>query len=311
MRAMVLREQSFGIEEIPSPVCAADHIRLNVLACSLNHRDQYIRDGQYAKIKYPVVLGSDVCGITDDGDRVVVDASQAWGPDARAQGRDFHILGMPTQGGLAEEICVPAANVYPAPSHLSDEEVACLPIGGVTAYRALFTRGELMAGQTVLITGIGGGVATLAMMFALAAGARVLVSSRSKQKLALAEEYGAVAVDPARDRATVDLVVDSIGGDVLTEYFELVRPGGTIVIYGASAGTANNVNLHRVFWKQLNILGSTMGTPRDFANMLEFVHRHEVHPIIDSLYSLDEAEQAFNRMKAAEQFGKIVVRCSA
>lgn len=308
MKALVLREHSFQIEDLSTPTCDVGYTKLSVLACALNHRDQYICEGKYSNIRYPVVLGSDVCGVTDDGDRVIVDPSFEWGDDARAQSKNFHMLGMPTQGGLAEELCVPTDHLYPAPQHLTDEEAAALPLGGTTAYRALFTRGQLQAGHTVLVTGIGGGVASLAMMFALAAGARVLVSSRSEEKLAMAAEYGAEVLDLQRDKGSVDLIVDSIGGDMLSGYFDVVRPGGTVVLYGASAGVGTNVNLHRLFWKQLNVLGSTMGTQRDFVSMLEFVHRHEIHPIIDSLYAFTNYASAFERIRQYEQFGKIVIR---
>lgn len=308
MRAVVLREASFYVEQIPSPHCTDDHTHVRILACALNHRDQYIREGLYSKIQLPAVLGSDICGYTEHGDRVVVDPSINWGPDARAQSKEFEILGMPRQGGLAEEICVPSANVYPAPEHLSDEEAACLPVGGVTAYRAIVTRAQLQKNETVLITGIGGGVATMAMQFALAAGARVLVSSRSADKLRRAEELGAQPVDMAAHRGRVDVIVDSIGGDKLSDYLELAAPGGRIVLYGASAGAANSINLHRVFWKQLSLLGSTMGTPDDFTNMLTWVIRHQIRPVIDSVYTLEEIAAAFERMRAAQQFGKIVIR---
>lgn len=308
MKALVLREDSFGVEDIPSPQCLDGQEPVTVLACGLNHRDQYIRDGQYSKIQYPVVLGSDVCGVTNQGIRAVIDPSVNWGSDARAQGSAYTILGMPHQGGLAEQLCSKTENIYPAPEHLSDDEVACLPIAGVTAYRGLFTRGALQSNQTVLITGIGGGVATLAMKFALAMGADVFVSSRSAEKLERAKEYGAIPIDAKQHKSSIDLVFDSVGGDALSQYLELVRPGGTIVVYGSSAGVANNINLHRLFWKQVNLLGSTMGTQRDFANMLEFVSRYEVRPIIDSVYQLDQAVEAFDRMKNAEQFGKIIVR---
>lgn len=308
MKAVVLGSDSFAVHDVPSPVADVNQTHLTVLACALNHRDQYIREGKYSRIQLPAILGSDVCGITNDGVRVVVDASINWGSDARAQGKEYHILGMPSQGGLAEEVCVSTSNVYPAPDHLSNEEAACLPVAGVTAYRALFTRGQLQSGQTVLATGIGGGVATFTMLFASALGARVLASSRSQAKLDRAAEYGAEPVSMERDKGSVDLIIDSIGGDKLVEYLELIKPGGTIVSYGASAGIANNINLARVFWKQANILGSTMGTPRDFASMLEFVNRHQIRPVIDSVYALDQFNTAFERLRNADQFGKIVLR---
>ena len=181
-------------------------------------------------------------------------------------------------------------------------------VAGVTAYRALFTRGQLQSGQTVLATGIGGGVATFAMLFASAVGARVLASSRSQAKLDRAGEYGAEPVSMERDKGSVDLIIDSIGGDKLVEYLELIKPGGTIVLYGASAGIANNINLARVFWKQANIVGSTMGTPRDFASMLEFVNRYQIRPVVDNVYALDQFNDAFERLRNADQFGKIVLR---
>ncbi|GMV53449.1 MAG: alcohol dehydrogenase [Chlorobi bacterium] len=308
MRAAVLREDSFTIEDIPSPVCDGGATRLKVLGCGLNHRDLFIKMGQYAKITYPAVLGSDVCGITDDGERVMVDPSLHWGPDPRAQGRDYQILGMPTQGGMAEEVCVPTENLYPVPEHLSDEEASCYSISGVTAYRALFVRGDLQQGQTVLITGIGGGVATHALVFAAAAGARILVSSRSEAKLKRAAEYGADPVDLKRDKSSIDLIVDGIGGSTLNDYLDLVVPGGRIVVYGATVGAAPNINLHRIFWKQINLLGTTMGTPRNFSSMVEFITRHQIRPIVDSVYSLDNFADAFTRMQNADQFGKIVIR---
>ena len=308
MKAVVLGTNTFAVHDVPSPVADVNQTHLTVLACALNHRDQYIREGKYSRIQLPAILGSDVCGITNDGVRVVVDASINWGSDARAQGKEYHILGMPSQGGLAEEVCVSTSNVYPAPDHLSNEEAACLPVAGVTAYRALFTRGQLQSGQTVLATGIGGGVATFAMLFASAVGARVLASSRSQAKLDRAGEYGAEPVSMERDKGSVDLIIDSIGGDKLVEYLELIKPGGTIVLYGASAGIANNINLARVFWKQANIVGSTMGTPRDFASMLEFVNRYQIRPVVDNVYALDQFNDAFERLRNADQFGKIVLR---
>jgi NADPH:quinone reductase-like Zn-dependent oxidoreductase len=226
---------------------------------------------------------------------------------------------MPTQGTLAEEICIDARYVHEAPSHLTDEQAAALPLAGVTAWRALMVQGALQAGQTVLITGIGGGVALMAMQLAIAAGARVIVSSTSDTKLARAAELGAHATvnvrsdgwtKQAAQLGPVDLIVDSVAGEYINDYTNIVRPGGRIAVYGASRGMVPTLNIHRIFWKQITLVGSTMGTQQDFADMLSFVTTHRIVPMVDSLHTLDTAQEAFERMRAGEQFGKIVIRCS-
>jgi len=339
MKAFVLREDSFALEDYPESACDDGFVRAKVLCAGLNHRDQYIREGLYSKIKLPAVLGSDISAVVDR-ERVIVDPSMMWGDDERAQGPLFNPIGMPSQGGLAEYVCVPRENIYPAPSHLTDEEVAAIPIAGVTAWRGLMTRGQLKPGETILITGIGGGVATMAMKFALAVGARVIVTSRSEEKTQRALELGAhaghlVRSREARDDAShaqdqpvgpaltksgshittlkqqqIDVVFDSVGGDTFNEMTDVLRPGGRYIVYGSSMGKVNGANLHRVFWKQLTILGTSMGTARDFAEMLAFIEKHKIVPVIDSVYELADTQQAFDHMKDGGQFGKIVVRVS-
>ncbi len=324
MNALVLTETGLHYQELPAPVCGVDQVRIKLHAAALNHRDQYIREGKYSKIVLPAVLGSDGVGTVTEapshpeliGKRVVIDPSFGWGDDPRAQGPSFSILGMPTQGTFAEEIVVPSSNVHRAPEHLTDEQAAALPLAGVTAFRALMVQGALQSAETVLVTGIGGGVASMIMMFALAAGARVMVTSRSEEKIARAVEMGAQPLDPPFGRTGsargdgVDLVVDSIGGDTVNTLMNVVRPGGRLVFYGASRGVVPELNLHRIFWKQLHIIGSTMGTSQDFVDMLQFVEEKKIVPVVDSTFALSDAEAAFNRLHAAGQFGKIVLRCS-
>jgi NADPH:quinone reductase-like Zn-dependent oxidoreductase len=326
MKAIVLNAEGLGVQDVSSPVCEPGSVRIRVLAAALNHRDVYITEGKYAKIEFPAILGSDGCGTvveTPDatelvGKRVVIDPSINWDGDDRAQGPGFSVLGMPTQGTLAEEICIPAQYVHEAPSHLTDEQAAALPLAGVTAWRALMHQGELKGGQTVLITGIGGGVALAAMQFAIAAGARVLVSSTSDEKIARARELGAsagynVTSDGWSKSVTaegpIDLVIDSVGGEYINDYVNIVRPGGRIVVYGASRGAVPSLNLHRIFWKQVQLIGSTMGTAANFADMLTFVSKHHIVPVIDSVIAFEEAPLAFDRMKQSKQFGKIVITC--
>lgn len=337
MKAFVLRPDSFALENIQEPVCPDGFSRLRVLCTSINHRDQFIREGKYARIRYPAVLGSDVCGVVAPDansispenttvQHVIVDPSMQWGDDYRAQGPNYNPIGMPSQGALAEYVCVPSANVYPAPSHLTEEQAATVPMAGVTAYRALFTRGTLKPNETILITGVGGGVATFVFQFAVAAGAHVVVSSRSQEKLSRALELGAhqailleqqddAFVMSADDKKklkelSIDIIADSVGGDTVNDLTEVLRPGGRLVFYGTSKGAVPNLNLHRIYWKQLNLLGSTMGTSKDFADMLSFVSDHKIVPIVDSVYELEHTVRAFDRMRNAEQFGKIVIRIS-
>ncbi|MBL0321444.1 MAG: alcohol dehydrogenase catalytic domain-containing protein [Ignavibacteria bacterium] len=177
MNALVLTETGLHYQELPAPVCGVDQVRIKLHAAALNHRDQYIREGKYSKIVLPAVLGFRWCGHGDRspshpellGKRVVIDPSFGWGDDPQAQGPTYSILGMPTQGTFAEEVVVPAENVHRAPEHLTDEQAAALPLAGVTGYRALMVQGALQSGESVLVTGIGGGVASMIMMFALAA----------------------------------------------------------------------------------------------------------------------------------------------
>lgn len=327
MRALLLSADGLSVADVQAPECGADDVRIRLRTAALNHRDVYITEGKYAKIQLPAILGSDGCGDVVQapegsnlvGRRVIIDPSLDWGDDPSAQGPSFTVLGMPTQGTLAGEICIHRKYVHPAPSHLTHEEAAALPLAGVTAWRALMVQGGLTSNQTVLITGIGGGVALAAMQFAVAAGARVLVSSTSDQKIARALEMGAhagfnVNADgwsrAAAQAGPVDLVVDSVGGEYINDYTHIVRPGGRIAIYGASRGMVPNLNIHRIFWKQITLIGSTMGTPKDFADMLTFVTTRGIVPVVDSVHSLDEAPAAFERMHSSQQFGKIVIRCS-
>jgi zinc-binding alcohol dehydrogenase/oxidoreductase len=317
MNALVLDASSFSITTIPDPLPGPGEIAVTVLAAALNRRDQWIRDGKYAKIDLPAVLGSDACGLTADGRRVVINPSFNWGDDPRAQGHGFHILGMPTQGTLAQRITVPEANVHTAPSHLSDLQAAALPLAGVTAYRSVVVRGMVRPDETVLVTGIGGGVATLAMAMALACGARVYVSSGSQSKLdkaiALGAAGGVLYTDPQWPKqltemaGPIDVAIDSAAGAPMNDVTSVMRPGGRIVVYGATLGTVPQMNMHRVFWKQLTIMGSTMGTPDDFAAMLRFVETHRIVPVIDSVFPFADAVSAFERIRMSDQFGKIVV----
>jgi NADPH:quinone reductase-like Zn-dependent oxidoreductase len=328
----VLREVgepgNLRLEEWPTPVPGPGEVVVRVRAAALNHRDVWIRRGQYAGILLPAILGSDATGeVVAAGDadanswlgqEVVIDPSLDWGPDSRAQAGTFHLLGMPTEGAYAEFVKVPAANLYLKPSHLTIEEAAALPLAGVTAYRALATRAGLRAGETVVITGIGGGVALAALTIAVSLGATVYVTSGSEKKIAMAKQHGAVdgvtyhASDWARHLLAIigrrpDVIIDGAGGDTFAQALDLVRPGGRIVSYGATRGPVSNLEVRRIFWKQLDVRGSTMGTPDDFKRMID-IYATGLRPIVDSVVPLAEAAQAHARLESGDQFGKIVLR---
>ena len=334
MRAVVLTAlgdpDNLRMEPRPDPTPGAGEAVVRLRAAALNRRDVWIRKGQYAGVKVPVILGSDGAGevaavgagvdASLQGREVVIDPSLDWGPDERAQGNAFNILGLPVDGTYAEMVKVPAANLHPKPAHLSWEEAAAVPLASVTAYRALVTRARVESGETVLVTGIGGGVATCALVLAKQLGARVYVTSGHESKLEAARRLGATGgVNHRKDdwvKSLVaqiggrpDVIVDGAGGDTFNKALDALKPGGRLVSYGSTLGAAQNVEIRRVFWKQLNVLGSTMGSPSDFVAMLK-LYESGIRPVIDKVFPLEQAGDAHIRMEAGDQFGKIVLKIS-
>ena len=332
MRAVVLHAvgdvEQLRMEQRPDPHPGPGEAVVRLRAAALNHRDVWIRKGQYAGIKLPIILGSDGAGQVVEvgpgvdrswvGRDVVIDPSLNWGTDERAQGSSFHILGLPVDGTYAEMVLVPAANLHPKPAHLSWEEAAAVPLASVTAYRALVTRAQVQPGETVLITGIGGGVAATALVIAARLGAKVWVTSGHDAKLTAARTHGAEGgVDHRKDDWTKtlvaeigyrpDVVIDSAGGDTFNKALDVLKPGGRLVTYGSTLGAADRVEIRRIFWKQLNVLGCTMGPPSDFAAMLK-LYEGGLRPVIDKVFPLEQASDAHIRMDAGDQFGKIVLK---
>jgi zinc-binding alcohol dehydrogenase/oxidoreductase len=331
MRAVVLHAlgdpDNLKIEQRPDLRPGPGEAVVGLRAAALNHRDVWIRRGQYAGITLPIVLGSDGAGQVVEigegvdpgwkGRDVIIDPSFNWGPDDRAQDSSFNILGLPVDGTYAEMVRVPAANLHPKPAQLSWEEAAAVPLASVTAYRALVTRARVQPRETVLVTGIGGGVATCALLIAKRLGAKVYVTSGSDGKLAAARTHGADGgVNHRKDDWTKtliadiggrpDVVIDGAGGDTFNKSLEVLKPGGRLVSYGSTTGAAQNVEIRRIFWKQLNVLGSTMGSPGDFAAMVK-LYDGGLRPIIDKIFPLEQASDAHMRMEAGNQFGKIVL----
>jgi NADPH:quinone reductase-like Zn-dependent oxidoreductase len=331
MKAVMLRAlgapEVLRLEDTPDPWPGPGEAVVRLRAAALNHRDVWIRTGRYAGITLPIILGSDGAGVvveTGDGvDRawrgreVIIDPTIDWGDDERVQSNAFQILGLPRNGTYAELVTVPADSLHDRPHQLSWEEAAAVPLASVTAYRAVATRAHVQPGETVVVTGIGGGVATCALLIASRLGASVYVTSGSNAKLEAAGRHGAAGGvnhgDPEWTKALIaliggrpDVVIDGAGGETFNRALDLVKPGGRVVSYGATTGPVQNLEVRRIFWKQLNVLGSTMGSRRDFAAMLT-LYADGMRPIVDTVLPLEHAADAHRRMEEGKQFGKIVL----
>lgn len=332
MKAIILRElgapEVLRLEEVPDPVAGPGEVVVRLKAAALNHRDAWIRQGKYSGIKLPVILGSDGAGEVESvgenvdsllvGKPVVIYPVFDWGPDPRAQSPIFRILGLPDDGTYAQKIKVPAELLHPKPSNLSFEEAAAVPLCGTTAYRATITRGKVDSGETVLITGIGGGVATFVLQIALNLGARVYVTSGSDEKIESARSFGAIGgfnyktqdwvKELKEQEGGVDVVIDGSGGETIDRALDLLKPGGRLVNYGQTLGAAQEVQVRRIYWKQLTILGSTMGTRQEFESVMKMYDDDGLQPIVDSVFPLADVPAAHRRMDEAKQFGKIVLK---
>jgi zinc-binding alcohol dehydrogenase/oxidoreductase len=335
MKAMVLREfggpEKLRYEEVSDPTPGPGEVLIRLRTAALNRRDYFITHNQYPGVTLPTILGSDGAGeiaaLGDGvdglqiGQEVIINPSLDWGDNPRVSGPDFTILGSPKDGTYAEKIVVPAENVFPKPKHLSWEEAAAIPLAGLTAYRALVTRGRLREGEVVVVPGIGGGVATFLLLIASALGARVFVTSSSDEKLRRAIELGAAGGVNSSDEnwakelqkaigGGADLCVDSIGGEVFPQLVRLTKPGGRIVTFGATRGPVPQLVMPFIFLKQLDILGSTMGNNEEFRQMVNLFEKHRIRPVLDRSYPLEQAAEALNRMKEGHQFGKIILKIS-
>lgn len=321
MKAIVLDEvgKMPTLKEVEYPDVSAEDLTLasvEVQTCALNHRDLWIVKGRYPGIAPPVILGSDAFG-EYEGENVVIQPGLFWGDEPRVQSARYQILGVPGHGSFANWVVVPKGNVFPAPAHLNPLEAAALPLAGITAYRVLFTRCTLTKTDRILITGIGGGVATTCLLFALAAGAEAWVTSGSDEKIDKAIALGAKGgVNYRRDdwsaflekmAGQFDVIIDSAGGPHFAKLVGLCAPAGRIGIYGGGQGELGKISPQIIFWRQITICGSTMGSNRDFTEMLSFVETHRIRPVIDSVFPLADFAKAFNRMEAGKQFGKIVM----
>jgi NADPH:quinone reductase-like Zn-dependent oxidoreductase len=305
-------------EEAPDPSPGPGEVLLSVRAASLNHLDVWLRRG-LPSVPKPRILGADGAGVVaalgEGVDGVSVGDAVVLNPGLDDGKR---IVGEHMDGTHAELIAVPAEYLHPVPEGMSFEDAAAFPLVFATAYRMLATRAGLREGEWVLVWGIGAGVATASLAIAKALGARVLATSTSNEKLERARELGADAVvrtdadvvAAARELtngAGMDVVVEHIGEATWKSSLQSVRAGGRVTVCGATSGPNPPAMLHRVFWKQLSILGSTMGTREDFAAVYELVASGQARPVIDRVYPIAEVAAAHERLESGDQLGKIVL----
>jgi NADPH:quinone reductase-like Zn-dependent oxidoreductase len=298
-------------EDAPDPEPAPGEVLVRLRAASLNHLDLWVRKG-LPSVPKPRILGADGAGIREDtGERVVINPGIE-------HGDKITVIGEHMDGTHAELVAVPEGNVYPLPDDISFEEAAAFPLVFETAYRLLVTKAQLSEGEWVLLWGIGSGVASAGLVIAKALGARALVTSSSDEKLDRARELGADAtvnhatgdVREAVAAATgqgVDVVLEHVGEATWQSSLQAARTGGRVVVCGATSGPNPPAALHRIWWKQLTIHGSTMGTREDFEGAYELVKSGRAKPVVDSVFPLEQARAAHERMEAGEQFGKIVL----
>ena len=332
MKAVRLHEsggpEKLVVEEIPTPEPGHGEIRVALQAAALNRRDVWITIGKYPGLDLPALLGSDGAGVIDAvgdgvdagmvGREVVVYPAYEWGDNQNYYGPDFRVLGMPDMGTFADYIVVPQAHAFTKPEFLSWQQAAAVPLAGLTAWRALMTQAQLRPGETVFVPGIGGGVSTFVLLWAVNQGATVYVSSSSDQKLERAQSLGAAGGVNYKTEdwprtlkkmtGGVDVIVDSSGGSAFNDHLNALKPAGRMVIYGGTGGNPpTGIEVAKFFFRQIRLIGSTMGSPQEFGAMLDFVTANKIEPVVDHEYPIDEAVAAHQHVLAAKQMGKVVL----
>lgn len=338
MKAAVFEEfggaEVLRVVEVERPVPGAGEVLVRVRAAALNHLDIWVRRGLPIETTMPHIGGSDIAGEVAEvgpgvtgvevGARVVVDPSTGCGGCEWCRAGevplcvDYKIIGEHTQGGFAEYVVVPAANLYPIPDDYSFEEAAAAPLVFLTAWRGLISRGRLRAGEDVLVTGASGGVASAAVQIAKLAGARVFAVTTTEnvervRELGADVVYDRTKVDFSRElwrdtgKRGVDLTLDSVGSATWKANLRALSRGGRLVVYGATTGPIGETDLRVVFWKQVEIIGTTMANRREFEEVMKLVFRGELKPVVDVVWPLERIREAHERVEAGEQFGKVVL----
>lgn len=309
---------------MPEPEPNKRDIVVKLKTAGLNRRDLFIPNRQ-GDDKEALILGSDGAGIIAAigeevtrfkvGDEVIINPSLGWKKNSPAPPLGFEILGMPDHGTFAEQVVISEEQAEKKPEYLSWEEAGVLTLAALTGYRALVTKGEVQKGDTVFIPGAGSGVATYMIQFAKSLGARVIISSRSEEKRKQALKIGADYAIPTEsdwtkelENETIDLVIDSVGAKTFNRSLEVLKKGGRIVIFGATAGDNTDFNLRNFFYGQYELRGSTMGSREELIEMLQLMERNNIRPIIDKVFPLQEADKALNYLDSSSQFGKVALK---
>lgn len=324
MKAYITEAGQLKLSDMQVEKVGENDVLVALKVAGLNRRDLGV-PGRMGDNKEALVLGSDGAGVIESvganvkhlavGDEVIINPALRWEENSDAPPEGFDILGMPDNGTIAEKIVIDANQIESKPTHLSWEEAGVLALSSLTGYRALFTKGQLKKGDTLFLPGAGSGVATYIIQFAKAAGARVIVTSRSEDKRKRAEEIGAdIALDTASDwvkeleNETIDLVIDSVGRATFNRSLEVLKKGGKMVVFGATTEDTVELDLRAFFYGQFKLFGSTMGSREELRDLIAFMEKHEIHPIVGHTYKLDDVEQAFSLLKENKQFGKIAIQ---
>lgn len=325
MRACIIHKyggiEELKVEDAPEPKPGKGEVLVKVRCASLNHLDIWVRKGaRGSELKMPHVIGSDASGIIEDtGEEVILYPGLSCGVcesckrGENTECNSFGIIGMSRPGTFAEYIAVPRGCIFPKPKHMSFEEASAFPLTFLTAWRMLMVKAKFQPGETVLIHGIGGGVALACLILAKVFGAKVIVTSSSDEKLSRAKSLGAdhginYKTGDVTTSKGVDVIIDTVGSATWPIDFECVRKGGRIVLCGVTTGANAEINLRTLYWKQVSVFGSTMGSRADFGAMLDFVNKNKIKPAIDSVWPLTEIQSATNKMEEGKQFGKIVIQ---
>lgn len=326
MKAFVMEAGQYKLKDMPEPIAQQGEVVVKIRDAGINRRDLGLLK-RYGDNPEALIVGSDGAGVVESlgegvtafkvGDEVIINPALRWDENSDAPPEAFDILGMPDHGTFAEKIAISAEQLEKKPAHLSWEEAGGLALPALTGYRALFTKGQLKKGDTLFIPGAGSGVATFLIQFAKNAGAKVIVTSRSEEKLARAKEIGAdIAIPTDSDWVkelegqTIDLVIDSVGGATFNRSLEVLKKGGRIVIFGATTEDNVDFNLRSFFYGQYQLFGSTMGSREELREMIQHIEQHGTHPAVDRVFSLDETQEAFDYLAEGKQFGKVILRAS-
>ena len=328
MKALILNDdKTLKLTEHPQPRPQQGEVLIAVKASALNHREIWIQKGLYPGMALPCILGADGVGkIIETGTgvdkkwltkEVIIYPAYDWGPREIAPNKSFRVLGMPDPGTIAEYICIPVENIVEKPSYLSWAEAAAIPVAGLTAWRALVRHGGITSDSKVLITGIGGGVAQAGLGLATAFGAEIYITSSSTDKITQAISLGAAGGVNYKEAdwhrqlkdlsGGIDIVLDSSPLPKLDNYLRFMNYGGRIVTYGSTGAPQTTISISKFFLRHIQFIGTAMGSPQEFADLIAFMDRQQLRPVIHSEYNLETAVEAIEALKEGKQVGKIVI----